>query len=121
MEKNNKLLEKPLLGHGVVNPDYYVGKEEMVSFHNSFSDILVTYGIFGALIILFMIAYLLNKFNLKGSNYFIISLFAFIILSVLQPIFFNITVMSLLCILFLAKQSNTQDITFLKNKPKLQN
>jgi len=93
--------EKPLLGHGVVNPKVFSDKPNsgMSTFHSSIFDMLATYGIAGLLLVfgfLFLFYRSVRKM-LVGNKYLVRSVFySFIILSLIQPYLLNIQVFTLL-------------------------
>jgi hypothetical protein len=93
--------EKPLIGHGVVNPMVFSDKSNsgMSTFHSSIFDILVTYGTIGLLLVfgfLFLFYRSVSKM-LVGNKYLVRSVFySFVILSFIQPFLLNIQVLTLL-------------------------
>ncbi|CAH1535391.1 membrane hypothetical protein [Vibrio owensii] len=99
VEGVNKISEKPLLGNGVINPDFfkiYDPSVTMATYHNSVIDILVTYGFIGALVFFYMIFMVIKHIRKYYDDTFAIVLVSCLSLSVIQPYIFNMQVMSLI-------------------------
>lgn len=109
-------LEKPIWGCGSVssplllNLDYSVGK--VVSFHNSFIDLLVQFGLFGTLLLLLIyycsFIFLRTNEMFKSNKVALILVYSPIaVAAYFQPYFFNIRVMMLIglfTLVFVAKK-----------------
>jgi len=96
-----KVTEKPLLGHGVIYPDTLKelksDESGMSSFHNIILDVLVTYGVLGFVMIFIWFIFLslhLQNNNFK-HNLHIVLIWIFLLLSILQPYFFNSQIITL--------------------------
>jgi glycerol-3-phosphate acyltransferase PlsY len=109
IEAIKKVKEKPFFGTGVVNPSFFSDKGDkgISSYHSSIADILVTYGFFGLIIITLMLFYILKNSGFPKDKFIFYSFIGIIILSIVQPIFFNIQAISLLFfMIYIRKTSN---------------
>lgn len=113
IEALDKISNAPLVGSGVVTP--IVIKEEfgdkgMSSFHSSLFDVLVTYGFFGLIAIVVFFSYLFKKLianNREKLFFYIFIIVPFVVLSLIQPYFFNLQIISLLYVLlFIGSREN---------------
>lgn len=96
------IFEKPWFGHGYVNPVAFseLGVKDGSSFHSSILSLWVSYGFLGVFILglfLWSVISMIHKRNKNMSNKMVINsiVYAFFILSLVQPYLFNFQVYSL--------------------------